>query len=353
MPESPALTAERIAEVDRSDLLREVLELPDQLRDAMWKVESAGLSSEDSAGGLVVAGMGGSGIGGALALDVLGVRATRPIVLVRDYALPAWTRPETTVLCASYSGDTEETLAAYDGAGALGARRIVVTGGGELGRLAREDGVPVIPVAGGMQPRCAVAYMTVAALEAAAVCGAGPSLRSELDVAAAHAEDLVTRWGPDAPEDSSAKALARALHGSVPVIAGSGPTAAVAYRWKTQLNENAKLPAFSHVLPELNHNEVVGWEGARELGPFSAVFLDDSDLHPRVRSRIELTRELVEPAAATTTVLAGEGETRTERIFALVLLGDLVSVYLAVLRGVDPTPVSALDELKSELAGAG
>jgi glucose/mannose-6-phosphate isomerase len=297
--------------------------------------------------------MGGSGIGGALALSALGVRATRPIVLVRDYALPAWTRPETTVLCASYSGDTEETLAAYDAAAALGARRIVVTGGGELGRLAREDGVPVIPVAGGMQPRCAVAYMTVAALEAAAVCGAGPSLRSEIDVAAAHAESLVARWGPDAPEDSTAKALARSLQGTVPVVAGSGPTASVAYRWKTQLNENAKVPAFSHVLPELNHNEIAGWEGARELGPFSAVLFDDRDLHPRVRSRIELTRALVEPIAAATHVVAGEGESRTERIFGLVLLGDLVSVYAAVLRGVDPTPVPVLDELKGALAGTG
>ena len=107
------------------------------------------------------------------------------------------------------------------------------------------------------------------------------------------------------------------------------------------------------MLPELNHNEVVGWEGAPELGPFSAILLDDSDLHPRVRSRIELTRSLIEPSASGTHVLAGEGETRTERIFSLVLLGDLVSVYLAVLRGVDPTPVSVLDELKSELARAG
>jgi glucose/mannose-6-phosphate isomerase len=344
-----ALDRQAIARIDAGDLLGDVLELPDQLRDALWKAESAELTPHDAAGGLVVAGMGGSAIGGALASAALGVRATRPIVLVRDYALPAWTTPETTVLSASYSGDTDETLAAYEAAAALGARRVVVTSGGALGRQAREDGVPVIPVAGGMQPRSAVAYMTVAALEVAASCGAGPSLRSELDVAAAHAERLVAEWGPDAAESSPAKALARALHGTVPVIVGSGATSPVAYRWKTQLNENAKTPAFSHELPELDHNEIVGWEGAPELAPFSAVFLRDSDLHPRVQSRFELTRRLVEPGAAGTHVVAGEGETRTERIIALVLLGDLVSVYIAALRGVDPGPVAVIDQLKAEL----
>jgi glucose/mannose-6-phosphate isomerase len=339
-----------IAQVDTADILSDVLDLPAQLRDALWRVESAALERHDSPGGLVVAGMGGSGIGGALARAALGVRATRPIVLARDYGLPAWTTPDTTVLCASYSGMTEETLAAYDAASALGARRVVVTTGGRLADLARADGVPVIPIAGGMQPRVAVAYMTVAVLEVAAACGAAPSLHSEVDVAAAHAERLVEEWGPESPEDSKAKAVARALHGTIPVIAGSGITAPIAYRWKTQLNEMAKTPAFSHELPELDHNEIVGWEGARELGAFTGVFLDDPDLHPRVRDRIDLTRRLIEPnAEATFVVNAPEGD-RTERVVALVLLGDLVSVYAAVLRGVDPTPVAIIEQLKGELA---
>lgn len=339
-----------IAQVDTADILSDVLDLPAQLRDALWRVESAGIERHDAPGGLVIAGMGGSGVGGALARAALGERATRPIVLARDYGLPAWTTPDTTVLCASYSGATEETLAAYEAAAALGARRIVVTTGGRLAELARADGVPVIPIAGGMQPRVAVAYMTVAALEAAAACGAGPSLHAEIDVAAAHAERLVETWGPDAPEDSTAKAIARELHGTIPVLAGSGITSPIAYRWKTQLNEMAKTPAFAHELPELDHNEIVGWEGAYELGRFAAIFLDDPDLHPRVRDRIELTRRLVEPtAAATFVVQAPEGD-RTERVIALVLLGDLISVYAAVLRGVDPTPVAIIERLKGELA---
>ena len=347
------LDPETIAEIDASDLLTDIVGLPEQLRDAKWKVESAQLQPWDSAGGLIVAGMGGSGVGGLLARAMLGDHASRPILSVREYGLPAWTTPDTTVLCASYSGNTEETLACYEAAGALGARRVVVTSGGRIAELARADGVPVIPVAGGFQPRAAVAYMTVAALEVAGLCGAGPRMGSELDVAADHLEQLVVEWGAEGPEDSQAKTLARALADTVPVIAGSGLTQPIAYRWKCQLNENAKVPAYHHELPELDHNELVGWQSAAALGRFAAVFLDDADTHPRVQERIALTRELVSGQATGTFVVASRGRTTVERVFSLVLLGDLVSLYVAVLRGVDPTPVDVIEELKERLAGGG
>ena len=177
--------------MDISGQLGDVLALPEHLRDALWRVESAIMQDWDTSAGLVVAGMGGSAIGGALARAALGDHATRPIFVTRAYGLPPWTTPDTMVLCASYSGDTEETLACYESAGALGARRIVATTGGRLAEMARADGVPVIPLPGGFQPRAAVAYMTVAALEVAALCGAGPRLTSEIDVAASHSEQLV------------------------------------------------------------------------------------------------------------------------------------------------------------------
>jgi glucose/mannose-6-phosphate isomerase len=344
------LDAASISDVDVSAQVADVLGVPEQLRDALWKAESAGLVPFDAPGGLIVAGMGGSAVGGSLARAALGDRASRPIVVARGYELPPWATPDTAVLCISYSGDTEETLACYEAAGALGAPRVVATSGGSLARVAREDGVPVIPLPGGYQPRAAVAYVLVAALEVAALCGAAPSVRSELDVAAAHAGDLLSEWGPDGPEDSLSRAIAYALHGTIPTIAGCGLTAAVAYRWKTQLNENAKVPAFAHELPEMDHNEVVGWDGAPDVGRFSAVFLDDCDLHPRARQRIELTRALIEPSAEATFVARTRGESRTERMLSLVLLGDLVSIYLAVLRGVDPTPVETIQRLKAELA---
>jgi glucose/mannose-6-phosphate isomerase len=345
-----ALDPAAIAEVDRSDLLADVMGIPEHLRDALWKLESASLEPWDSPGGLVVAGMGGSAIGGALAQAALGDHASRPILAARAYGLPPWTTPDTTVLCASYSGNTEETLACYEAAGALGAKRVVATTGGRLAELARQDGVPVIPVAGGFQPRAAVAYMFVAALEVAGLCGAGTRMGSEIDVAADHLENLIVEWGPENQDGNLAKDIALGIHGSVPVIAGNGMTVPVAYRWKTQLNENAKIPAFSHELPELDHNEICGWAGAPELGRFSAIFLDDSDVHPRVGDRIELTEQLVAEHAASTFRVQTRGKTSVERIISLVLLGDFVSVYAAVLRGVDPTPVEVIERLKGQLA---
>ena len=351
-PPAQELSREMIARVDSSGQLADVLAIPDHLRDALWRAESAIMQDWDTPAGLVVAGMGGSAIGGALARAALAEHASRPIFVTRAYGIPTWTTPDTMVLCASYSGDTEETLACYESAGALGAKRTVVTTGGRLAEMARADGVPVIPLPAGFQPRAAVAYMTVAALEVAALCGAGPRLNSEIDVAASHTEHLVEEWGPDAPEDSLAKTVARGLHGTTPVIAGAGLTSAIAYRWKTQINENAKQPAFSHELPELDHNEIVGWEGAGSVGRFSAVFLDDSDAHPRVKQRMKLTEKLISANAAASFRLETRGQNAVERVMSLVLLGDLVAIYLAALRGVDPGPVPVLDELKASLAAA-
>lgn len=347
---SEDLSRARIEEIDVEDHLADILAMPDHLRDAMWRVESARLEPQDAPGGLVVAGMGGSGVGGLLATAVLGDRLSRPIASARGYGLPSWATPDTAVLCSSYSGNTEETLAVYEAAGHLGARRFVATTGGKLAEAAREDGVPVIPLPAALQPRAAVAYMTVAALEVAAACGAAERVHTEIDVAAAAAERLIEEWGPDGPSDGLPRELARGLHRTVPVIAGAGLTIPVAYRWKCQLNENAKNPAFCHELPELDHNELVGWHGAESLGPFSAVFLDDSDLHPREKQRIELTRGIIASEATATFRVESRGESRTERVFSLVLLGDLVSLYLAVLNGVDPTPVEVLERLKGELA---
>src|SRR3954447_14422337 len=162
---SETITLDRatIGEVDTTDQLTDVLAIPEHLRDAQWKVESTNLGRWDSPAGLVVAGMGGSAVGGSLARSILSDHAVRPILAARSYGRPAWTTPETTVLCSSYSGDTEETLACYEAAGALGATRVVVTTGGKLAAQARDDNVPVIPVSGGLKPANAVDYFIVAA----------------------------------------------------------------------------------------------------------------------------------------------------------------------------------------------
>jgi glucose/mannose-6-phosphate isomerase len=274
----------------------------------------------------------------------------RPLALAMGYDIPSWIGEETLVLCSSYSGSTEETVATYDAARAAGAPRIAATTGGPLAERAREDGVPVVPLPGGFQPRAAVGYSLVIALEAAALCGAAPSLREEVGAAAALAGELAREWGPEGAEDGDAKRLARALHGAIPVITGAGLTASVAYRWKTQINENAKLPAFFSKLPEQNHNEIVGWAGADQR--LAAVFLEDPQGDERAARRIEVTAELAAEGASVVERVTARGESRLERLVSLVLLGDLVSLYLAVLRGVDPVHIGAIDTLKERLAAA-
>jgi glucose/mannose-6-phosphate isomerase len=339
-----------VAAVDSSGQMADILDLGTHLRDGLWRVEAAGLGPVDAPDGLIVAGMGGSGIGASLARAALWPRLARPFTTVSDYDLPPWTGPGHVVLCASYSGDTEETLAAYAAAGERGATRIVATSGGELAARARPDRVPVIPLPGGFQPRATVGYGLAVALEVAAHAGVGPSLREDVEAAAGLAEELATEWGPDGPEDGDAKRLARRLHGTVPVISGPGLAAAVAYRWKCQLNENAKLPAFSAAIPEAGHNEIVGWSEAEGFARFGAVFLEDPEAGERAALRVDLTADIVGAQAAVVERIAPRGATRVERLVALVLLGDLVSLYLAVLRGADPIDVAPIDRLKAGLA---
>jgi glucose/mannose-6-phosphate isomerase len=321
------------------------------LRDALWRVDSASIAPVDAPRGLLVAGMGGSAVGGRLAAGTLAPRARRPIAIADSYALPGWVGEGALVLCSSYSGATEETLSCYDAARDAGAALLVATTGGPLAERARRDGVPVIPLPGGFQPRAAVGYALVSVLEAAALSGAAPSHRDEIEGAARLADELATEWGPAGDEEGEAKALARRLHKTAPVVIGAGVTAPIAYRWKCQFNENAKLPAFASVLPEADHNEICAWAAADGLGAFSAVLLEDPAEHPRVALRFELSADLIGVGAGVVERVAARGETTLERLVSLVLLGDLVSLYTAVLRGVDPVEIEAIDTLKARLAG--
>ncbi|HSS05077.1 MAG TPA: SIS domain-containing protein [Solirubrobacterales bacterium] len=326
-------------------MLDDVLAIPDHLRDALWRVESARLAPSESAG-LLVCGMGGSAIGGDLAAAVLGDRLSRPLLTVRAPALPSWVSAEWTVLCSSYSGETEETLACFAAAEALGTRRVVASTGGALVEAARAAGDPVIGLPGLLPaPRTGVAYMLVCAAEVAAVAGVALRIAAELDHAAGFLEQR--------REDLQAQAteIAAGIGGAVTVVYGAGLTASAARRWKTQLNENAKLPAFFSELPEADHNELCGWtREATGDGGFAAVMIEDAGLDSRERRRFELTAAAIEAAGAAAIRVVAAGETRAERLLWTVMLGDLVSLALAEARGVDPLPIEAIDRLKASLA---
>lgn len=322
----------------------DVLAIPEHLRDALWRVETARIEPRP-ADGLAVCGMGGSAIGGDLAAAALGARLSKPLVVVRDYELPSWVGPGWTALCSSYSGDTEETFACFEAAGALGARRIVSGTGGALVAAAREAGDPVIGLPGLLPaPRVGVAYMFVCALEAARLSGVAPSLRAEVEAAAdflaASLEQLSER----------AAALAAQLGAVVPVVYGAGLTAPVARRWKAQLNENAKLPAFASRLPDADHNELCGWDGeASGAAGLGAILIEDPGQQGRLRRRFELTAEAIAASGATTVSIEAAGETRCERLIWAVVLGDLLSLELAAARRLDPLPIEAIDRFKAAL----
>jgi glucose/mannose-6-phosphate isomerase len=328
-------------------MLDDVLAIPDHLRDALWRVESARVEQSESAG-MVVCGMGGSAIGGDLAAAALGDRLLRPLLTVRGYALPSWVTAEWTVLCSSYSGETEETLACFAAAEALGARRAIASTGGSLVESGRAAGDPIIGLPGLLPaPRTAVAYMLVCALEVAAASGIAPSLADELNDAAAFLE------GQKAALEHTATEIAAQLGGAVPVLYGAGATAAAARRWKTQINENAKLAAFFSELPEADHNELCGWQDdASGKGGLAAVLLEDAVQHPRVRRRFELTAEAIEASGATVVRIEAAGETPAERLLWVVMLGDLVSLAIADAGGVEPLPIEAIDRLKAALASS-
>lgn len=326
-------------------MIDDVLGIPDQLRDALWRVDSARLEPADSTG-VMVCGMGGSAIGGDLAAAALGDLLTKPMHTVRGYALPSWATPEWSVLCSSYSGHTEETLACFDAAEALGARRIVASTGGPLVERAREAGVPVVGLPGIFQPRAAIAYMFVVSLEVVALAGAGPRLTAEIDAAAAFLAEQVETLCFQAAE------IASKLDGAVPIVYGADLTASVARRWKTQANENAKVPAYAAEIPEADHNEICGWTESAIAGHrLAAVFLEDRDQHPRERRRFDLTAELVSEAGAVAVRVETAGETRVARLLWATMLGDLVSLELAARREVDPVPVEALDRFKEAMSG--
>ena len=321
-------------------MIDDVLGIPDQLRDALWRIESARLEPAEAAG-VMVCGMGGSAIGGDLAAAAIGDRLTRPLLTVRGYELPSWATPEWTVLCSSYSGNTEETLACFAAAEALGARRIVASTGGELVDGAREAGLPVVGLPGIFQPRAAVAYMFAVAAEVAALAGAAPGLHTEIDAAAAFLEAESEALQARAAE------VAAELAGRFPVVYGADLTAPVARRWKTQINENAKLPAFFAELPEADHNELCGW--AVPEANLAAVLIEDCDQHPRERRRFELTAAAIAAGGATALRVETAGETRVARLLWATMLGDLISLELARMLDVDPLPVEAIEGFKREM----
>ena len=350
----------RVAEIDASGMLAQVAGLAAQLREgyadarAQLSERIVGPSSvapRDQPDGLVACGMGGSAIGADRVLAGLpGI--TVPAAVVRGYDRPEWVGPRTLVIAVSYSGETEETLACATRAGARGCAPACIASGGSLAALAEAEGLPWVRVPGGGQPRAAVGRLSMAllaALEAARLTGRHDE---EVAQAAAQLEADDALLAPGRPDtDNAAKRLARTLEQRLVVVYGAGPTVPVARRWKGQVNENAKAPAFFNELPELDHNEIMGWTSLPHVASSAvALFLTDVAAGERLGRRADLTAREYERLGVTSEVIAARGSSRLARLFSLVQLGDYVSCYLALLYGMDPTPVDAIEAFKAGLS---
>ena len=308
----------------------------------------------DETAHVVVAGMGGSAIGGDLlrscTSDTLGV----PLAVSRSHLPPAFVGGRTLFIAVSYSGNTEETLSATTLARRAGARVIAVASGGRLAAECQERGEQVICVPSGLPPRQALAFLFLPLLGLLQGLGFLGDQTAAMEETERLLKVLVDRYGPDRPSgENPAKDLAAALFERVPVIYGvQDRTDAVAVRWRGQFHENSKVWASANVLPELDHNEVTAFASLPELtrARLQVVFLEDSEDSPRIARQIELTRDLIAPQVAGVTCARTEGESRLSRLFSLIVLGDFVSCYLALLYGVDPLPVPVIESLKRALA---
>src|SRR5262245_58293559 len=299
---------------------------------------------------VVLAGMGGSAAGGDLIAACAAETLDVPILVHRGYGLPAAAGRESLVVALSYSGDTAEVLSAVDVALERRIPVVAVTAGGTLGALAQARALPRVTLPSGLMPRMALGYLAFPLLTVLATVGAPAASAPDVEEALGVLEDQSQDLAPDCPADKNeAKRLALAIGARLPAIYGGPLTGAVAYRWKTDLEENAKILAIAGAVPEMNHNEIEAWSGPG-AGARHALILREDGEPPEIARRFTLLRELLSPDAGGVSEVWARGRGRLARLLSLVALGQWVSYYLAMLQQTDPWPVPVLTEVKRRLS---
>ena len=342
-----------LSAADPSDMLGAIARLPDDAEAGYASGRATpvdGLPSADDLHSITFCGMGGSAVAGDVARALFASRITVPIDVVRSSRLPEHAETRTLVIATSHSGETAETLACFEEAVERGCRVIAITSGGRMAELAKAAHVPVVPVPAGGQPRAALGSLAFTTLGLLETLGLVAAQAADVEEAIRVMRGLIERLGPDAP-DNLAKRIATAIGVRTPVIWGEeGIGALAAMRWKCQIHENGKLPAFWSSMSELNHNEIVGWtEGFGSN--FFLLMLRHPDEHPEVVRRFELSRDLVAgPGELESFEVEATGSSPLARMFSLIITGDLVSTYVGLRRGIDPTPVDVITQLKQALA---
>jgi glucose/mannose-6-phosphate isomerase len=345
---------ERIRKIDKRDMLSFCVNASKHYEEAVKIARKFSIGYPEPQK-IIVAGMGGSAIGGELLKDWAREKLPIPIEVEREYSLPAYADKNTLVFVVSYSGETEETLSVFVEAIKRNCMIVCLGSEGKLLEYAEKLSMPYIRIASGIPPRAALPYLFAPLLIVLEKIGFFSNVNDELCEAI---KTLKTISGENSPEKPSkvnfSKSLALKINGTVPVVYGFGFYRAVAQRFKQQFNENSKIPSKWELLPELNHNEIVGWEKAGKLAKnFSAIFLRDKEEPKEIRNRIEATKELMCKEKVKAFEVWSSGESRLAKMLSTICIGDFTSVYLALLRRVDPTPVKTIVMLKEKMKQSG
>jgi glucose/mannose-6-phosphate isomerase len=329
---------------------RDVLsEFPAQCRAALKLSATPALSIARPAL-VVLAGMGGSAAGAELIAGCAAAKLDVPIIVHRGYGLPAVAGKRALVVASSYSGNTEEVLSAAETALEREVPIVMLTAGGRLGALAMGQGLPRVKLPDGLMPRMALGYLFFPALRILADAGLAIASDAEIAEALEMVTALAAELAPARPAaQNEAKRLALAIGARLPVFYGGPSTGGVAYRWKTEVEENAKRFAIAGALPEMNHNELEAWR-TPAAGSMHAVLLRDTDESPEIARRFVILRELIAAAAGGASECRARGAGRPARLLGLAYLGAWTSYYLAVGQDTDPWPIPALDEMKRRLS---
>jgi len=337
---------------DAEGMLTHLHEMPKLCEQAWQMAMNFGLPQDYSkVSKIVITGMGGSAIGGDLVSKLVASEAKLPIIIHRDYNLPAFIDSKTLVIASSYSGMTEETLSSFKQALETDSKKLVITTGGKLKIMAEERNVPVFSFDYKAQPRAALPFSFLPILAFLQRLGFIKDKSAEVAETVEALERLSRRINEGVSlSQNPAKQLANRLCGHLPIIYGADMLSEVAHRWKTQLNENSKAWAFYEVFPELNHNAVVGYQFPPELSSkIVVVLLRSAYLPKRIQLRYQVTCQLLEQARVSYQIVDSEGTSPLSQMMNLVLFGDYTSYYLAILYKIDPSPVEAIDYLKEQL----
>ncbi|KPL02851.1 MAG: hypothetical protein AMJ90_04695 [candidate division Zixibacteria bacterium SM23_73_2] len=343
-----------LGKFDPGGMYKKILNFPSQLEDALKIAESADISEIDTGkiNNIIVAGMGGSAIGGDLVRSYLFDQVKLPFYVCRNYFLPNSVNENSLVFVSSYSGNTEETLSAYDQAKKKKAQILCLSSGGRLEKKAKEDGFSLIKIPTGYQPRAALGYSFVPVLWILSKLGFCSDKRGDIQKTVDFLSENASLYAWETKtQDNLAKKLAEKIMGKLPIIYSSNDFFdVVAYRWKGQLCENSKVLAYSNVFPEFNHNELVGWNILSGLeDKLIVIILKDEGDYLRIEKRMGIVKIIIQDKKVEVVEVESKGTNLLSRIFSLIQLGDFVSLYLAILNRTDPTPVKIIDYLKKEL----